>query len=52
MAYKTELDKNITKLETLATTILHHGNEIKENLKKLEEIALQPRLWTDEDFYN
>jgi ERCC4-related helicase len=35
----------------LARTIWHHGKEIKSNIKKLEEIALQPKLWTDEDFY-
>ena len=35
----------------MANAIWKHGTEIKSNLKKLESIALQPKMWTDEDFY-
>ncbi len=36
----------------MARAIWHHGIEIKSNLKKLETIALQPKMWTDENFYD
>jgi hypothetical protein len=31
---------------------MSRSKQIKENMKHLQVIALPPKLWTDEDFYN
>lgn len=35
----------------MVNTIWKHITEIKSNLKKLDQIALQPKMWTDQDFF-
>ena len=36
----------------MTKTIWSHFQEIKANLNKIGKIALQPKIYTDEDFYN
>jgi len=49
---ETLLNKKQEKMEAVAKKLLKDMQEVKDNLKKLNEIALKPKVFNDEDYFN
>ena len=50
--FKALLKGSVERIENSISKTWKSAQEIKNSIKKLEEIALQPKLFTNEEFYN